>query len=147
MADTGFSTSAFLSWHAASLFVAVALLGILVFLVLQQFVFRDANHRGFRWIHGDSFKASLFVGLLLIGVLPLAALGILLSERSASNHLESLEQHIEETATSVAIAVDRHIDKHLTGVITAASAINAAQTFDAASQADVLMRIHRIYDE
>jgi len=147
MVDTGFSTSAFLSWHAGSLFVAVALLGILVFLVLQQFVFRDANNRGFRWLHGDSFKASLFVGLLLIGVLPLAALSMLLSERSASNHLESLEQHIEETATSVAIAVDRHIDKHLTGVITAASAINAAGRFDAASQADVLMRIHRIYDE
>jgi len=147
MAEFLFSANAFFLWHNLAQFAAYGLLaGLLLFVVLQLVLARGGG-LPFGRLHGGSLRTALFIGLLLIGIVPAAALGVLLSERSAHLRHDRLETRIEESAAAAAHSVDRFIDKHRTGIVSAAATINGAGNFDPNSLQDAMMRFHAIYGE
>ncbi len=141
------SENLFLHWHEMARGLAVGLLLLLSLFVLLEYHVSRSPAPFFRWLRGLSLRTVLTTGVILVGVVPAAALVILLSERSAQLREQRLELRVEEAAAAVAFAVDRNIDKNLSGIVSAASAINAAEDFGSNAVAAVLLRHHRIYDD
>ncbi len=144
MSNTLFSTDAFFAWHEFAGVLAYGLLGgLLLFVLVQWAIARPGASK--RWQKGGSLRVALTVGFTLIGVIPPLALGILMAERSAQSRQLNMEDQIEDTATSIAFAINGMVDMHQAGVATAGSSISAIARFDTASLNDSLMRYHSEY--
>lgn len=70
------------------------------------------------------------------------ALDLLLAERSAHMRQERMDRRVEETAISMAYAVNRFIDKHKAGIRSAASMISSTLAFDEEALAESLIIYH-----
>lgn len=145
MADSLFSTHQFLNLHGAARWIAFSLLAVLLLFVGWQFVRARYPSLVPQWLHGGSLRAAVGVGVVLLGVVPTVALGLLLSERSAHARQERMEGRIEEMAVSVAYAVERLVDKHKAGITAAASSVNASADFSGQSIESALLLYHVIY--
>ena len=145
--DLILSTDAFLYWHELARWVAYAMLGALLVYALVQYAGARTRKTSARWIQTRSLRASLVIGLVLVGVIPALALNLILTERSAQLRQERMASRLEETAASVAYAVDRFIDKQVSGIASAASTINSGGQFDSETLAKSLLLYHGVYGE
>lgn len=147
MTDSLFSTNYFFGLHGVTRWVAISLLMALLLFVSWQFV-RARNPSGaFAWRRSGSLRTAVGTGVVLLGVVPIVALSLLLSEHSAHSRHERMKARIEEMALSVAYAVERTIDKHKTGITAAASSVNASADFSGPSVERALLRYHEIYGD
>jgi len=136
-----------LPWHSWANTIAYALLGTLLLFAIFHFSIAAGNNTLNRIVRGGTLRRSLVVGLSLVGSLPVLALGIILAERSAHARVERTAHRMEETAASVSYAIDQFIDKHVSGVTSAASAISTANTFDESQMTRWLLLYHRVYGD
>ena len=147
MTDSVFTTRLFLDWHDFVPWFAYALLGGLLVVALLQYMRARHSPAGFKWFGGKSLGTSIGLGAVLLGLVPILALVVLLTERSAHSRHDRMETRIEEMATAVANSVERFIDKHVSGVTSAASSINASGDFSGASIQESLLLYHEIYGD
>ncbi len=147
MTDSEFTTRLFLDWHDSAQWFAYALLAALFVLASLQFLRARRTPAGFKWFGGKSLGTSIGLGAVLLGLIPILALVIVLTERSAHSRHDRMETRIEEMATAVANSVERFIDKHVSGMTAAASSINASNDFGAMSIQKTLLLYHEIYGD
>ncbi|MDJ0749968.1 MAG: diguanylate cyclase [Woeseiaceae bacterium] len=145
MTDSVFTVRLFLDWHDSVQWFAYGLLGALLMFVLLQYVRAGRSPAGLKWFGGNSLGTSIGVGAILLGLIPILALVVLLTERSAYMRHDRMETRIEEMATAVANSVERFVDKHVSGMTAAASSINASGDFSADSIQESLLLYHEIY--
>ena len=126
---------------------AVLLLVGLGLFALLQFAAADQNSTLARFSAGHSLKSRLTLGLVLVGTIPALALIMLLTERSGQLRLERLSVRLEETASSMAYAVDRYLDKHVSGIASAASAISDSEELSSKSIERALLLYHAVYED
>jgi len=126
---------------------AVVLLAGLGLFALLQFSAADQNSTLARFSARHSLKSRLTIGLVLVGTIPALALIMLLTERSGQLRLERLAVRLEETASSMAYAVDRYLDKHVSGIASAASAISGSGELSVNSVERSLLLYHAVYDD
>ncbi len=131
-------------WLEVSAIVLLAGLGLFA---LLQFAAADQNSALARFSAGHSLKSRLTLGLVLVGTIPALALIMLLTERSGQLRLERLSVRLEETASSMAYAVDRYLDKHVSGIASAASAISDSEEFSSKSIERALLLYHAVYED
>jgi diguanylate cyclase (GGDEF)-like protein len=145
MADTLFTTHQFFGLHGAARWVAFGLLAVLLLFVGLHFLSARYPSRALPWFRAGSLRSTVGIGVILLGVIPAVALGLLLSERSAHSRQERMEARIEEMAESIAYSVERLVDKHKAGITAAASSVNASGDFSGPSVELALLRYHVIY--
>jgi len=136
-----------LPWHSWANTIAYALLGTLLLFAFGHFVLAAGNETLNRMVRGGTLRRSLVVGLSIVGSLPVFALGIILAERSAQSRVERTAYRLQESAEAVSYAIDQFIDKHLSGITSAASAISAANSFDEAQMTHSLLLYHKVYSD
>lgn len=147
MSDLFFTTDVFLLWHDWSRTLALVVLGLgLVYALLQVRIGRGGG-RVTRLLTGGSLRQGLVLGLVLVSVVPSAAMVLLLSERSAHQRHDRIGTRLEGSAASMASAVDQFLDKHLAAITLAARAISAEQPEDRESLTSSLLLYHGIYDD
>jgi diguanylate cyclase (GGDEF)-like protein len=147
MSDLFFTTDVFLLWHDWSRTLALVVLGLgLVYALLQVRIGRGGG-RVTRLLTGGSLRQGLVLGLVLVSVVPSAAMVLLLSERSAHQRHDRIGTRLEGSAEGVASAVDQFLDKHLAAITVAARAISAEQPEDRESLTSSLLLYHGIYDD
>ncbi len=140
-------SDSFLSWHAWVQIIAFMLFGgLVVFVLLQLSASRVAGLLG-RRLPKPSLREGLTLGLVLVGTIPAAALGLLLAERSAHMRIDRLVDRINENTGTLANSVDRFIDKHMAGVQSAASMVSAEGDYSRANLNRALMIHHGIYGD
>ncbi len=147
MTDSFFTLRLFLDWHDSVQWFSFGLLGALLVLATLQFVRSRRTTAGLRWFGGKSLGTSIGVGAVLLGLIPIVALVVLMTERSAYMRHDRMETRIEEMAIAVAHSVERFVDKHVSGMTSAASSINASGDFSAASIQGSLLLYHEIYGD
>ncbi|MDH3616841.1 MAG: hypothetical protein OEQ90_10270 [Gammaproteobacteria bacterium] len=86
------------TWHEWVPVVAYMLLGSLGLFALFQFVASDQNSILAKVTMKQSLRSRLIIGLALVGTIPILALILLLSERSAHLRMERLSN---TTSTSM----------------------------------------------
>ena len=145
--DAILTAEIFLTWHEWLEVGAVVLLAGLGLFALLQFAAADQNSTLARFTARHSLKSRLTVGLVLVGTIPALALIMLLTERSGQLRLERLSVRLEETASSVAYAVDRYIDKHVSGIESVASAISDSDELSPESIERALLLYHAVYKD
>lgn len=136
-----------LTWHEWVRLSAFALLGGLALFALLQFIASNQKSVLARYSRKQSLRSRLFFGLTMVGTVPVLALMFLLTERSANLRLERLSSRIDETAGSMAYAVDRYLDKHVAGINSVASAISASEDFSNESFTRALLLHHAVYSD
>lgn len=145
--DAILSADALVTWHGWLKVVAVLLLAGLGIFALLQFVAAGERSKWSRFGARHSLRSRLTVGLVLAGTIPALALIMLLTERSGQMRLERLSGRLEETATSMAYAVDHYIDKHVAGIWSAASAISDGGDFSPEALERNLILYHAVYTD
>ncbi len=143
--DAVLTADILLAWHEWLVFSAVLLLGGLGLFALLQFsaAGRDGNLARFSARH--SLRSRLTLGLVLTGTIPALALIMLLTERSGQLRLERLSLRLEEAASSIAHAVNHHLDKHVSGISSVASAISDSGDLSPKSIERALLLYHAVY--
>jgi len=131
-------------WLEVSAIVLLAGLGLFA---LLQFAAADQNSALARFSARHSLKSRLTLGLVLVGTIPALALIMLLTERSGQLRLERLSVRLEETASSMAYAVDRYLDKHVSGIASVASAISDSEELSSKSIERALLLYHAVYED
>jgi len=147
ISDTPFTTDILFTWHDWVPVVAYVLLGSLGLFALFQFVASDQNSILAKYSAKQSLRSRLIIGLALVGTIPVLALILVLSERSAHLRMERLSGRIDETARSTAYAIDHYLDKHSAGIDSVASAISASGDYSHASVSQALLLHHAVYTE
>lgn len=141
------SVDVLLTWHEYVRLVAYVLLGGLGLFALFQFVAADKRGVLARYSSAGSLRSRLISGLVLVGTIPVLALMLILIERSAHLRMERLSNRIDETAGSMAYAIDRYLDKHVAGIASAAAAISDAEDFSPATISRSVLRYHAVYED
>ncbi len=145
--DAVLTADVLLTWHGWLEVIAVLLLAGLGLFALLQFAATDRDSVLARFWARHSLKSRLTVGLVLVGTIPALALIMLLTERSGQLRLERLSLRLEETATSIAYAVNHHLDKHVSGISSVASAISNSGDFSPQSIERALLLYHAVYED
>lgn len=136
-----------LTWHDWVRFVAILLLVGLALFAILEFAASSEQGRLARLSRKQSLRSHLTFGLALVGTIPVLALMFLLTERSAELRLERLAGRINETAGSMAYAVNHYLDKHVAGINATASAISADGDFSRKALAQALLLHHAVYTD
>ena len=147
VADAILTADILLTWHSWLEIVAMLLLVALLLFALLQFAATDKSSMLARFSSSHSLRTRLTIGLVLAGTIPALALIMLLTERSGQMRLERLSVRLEETAGSMAYAVDRYLDKHVAGVSSVASAISDSEDISAISFERSLLLHHAVYGD
>lgn len=147
MTDFSTTSSAVMLWHDWAPTLALAMLGVVFLFAVMQFAVAGSGGRAARFLNGGSLRVGIIVGLVLTGTVPAAALGLILSERSATQRQETMTDLLEDTAGSIARVVDSFVDKHVAGIATAAKSISAAGRFDTATLTQALLTYHDAYSD
>ena len=125
--------------------IAYGLLLLLLVWTIARFVFSGSSLS--RLAGRSTLRGSLIVGLTLVATIPLLSLGVILAERNAHDRIDRIATRAEEAAAVHAFTVDQFIDKHVSGITSAASAISSSGSSDL-SRMDVWLRqYHRVYDD
>ncbi|MGI9248478.1 MAG: sensor domain-containing diguanylate cyclase [Woeseiaceae bacterium] len=147
ISDTILSADILLTWHECVRAIAYGLLGGLGLFALLQFAAADKNSVLAKLSSRRSLRSRLMVGLGLVGTIPVLALVLLLTERSAHLRMERLSVRINETAGSMAYAIDRYLDKHVAGINSVALAISAGGNLSSAAASEALLLHHAVYTD
>ncbi|MDX1515184.1 MAG: diguanylate cyclase [Woeseiaceae bacterium] len=145
--DASASTAALGQWHEWTSVFAYSILVLLVAFAAVQLVISMNGSWASRLFRNNSLRGSLIVGLALLGAVPVIALGAFLAERSAHERVERIAERMEERARAVSFSIDQFIDKHLSGVASAASAISRYERFDSEQMTLWLLLYHRVYSD
>ncbi len=145
--DAVLTADVLLTWHEWLVVIAVLLLAGLGLFALLQFVAADRDSVLARFSARHSLKSRLTLGLVLTGTIPALALIMLLTERSGQLRLERLSLRLEETATSIAYAVNHHLDKHVSGISSVASTISNSGDLSPKSVERALLLYHTVYED
>jgi len=86
--DTSRDIDIVIYWNEWAPTLALFLLALVFLYAVLQFVAAGSGGRAARLLNGGSLRAGLGIGLVLAGTVPAAALGLVLSERSASQRHE-----------------------------------------------------------
>ncbi len=135
------------AWHEWASVLAWSMLALVAALAVLQFWLSVNGSWPSRIVRGGSLRTSLIVLLSILGSVPVLAVGVLLAERSGEARVQRIADRMTETTASVRDAIDQFIDKHLSGVTSAASAISSAGRFDREQMTDWLLIYHRVYDD
>ncbi len=141
------SADSIMLWHAFAPALAMLLLALTFIFAVFQFAVAGSSGRAARFLNGGSLRVGLLAGLILASIVPAAALGLLLAERSAHLRQERIASRLEESANAIARSVDQFIDKHRAGIESAARAASAAGRFDRTALTQHLLTYHSIYDD
>ncbi len=136
-----------LTWHEWVRFVAILLLAGLALFAIVELAASSERSRLARLSRKHSLRAHLTFGLALVGTVPVLALMFLLTERSAELRLERLAGRINETAGSMAYAVNHYLDKHVAGINATASAMSADGDISRGALAQALLLHHAVYTD
>ncbi len=145
--DAVLTADILLTWHEWLVVSAVLLLAGLALFALLQFAAADRDGILARFSARHSLKSRLTIGLAMTGTIPALALIMLLTERSGQLRLERLSLRLEETASSIAHAVNHHLDKHVSGISSVASAISDSGDLSPESIERALLLYHAVYDD
>jgi diguanylate cyclase (GGDEF)-like protein len=141
------SDSLLLTWHQWASPLAIGLLVLLCAYAVLQYAVAGSGGRASRFLNGGSLRNGMIVGIVLVGVVPAVALGLLLTERAAELRQARMADLLQETARLVSRVVNITIDKHVAGVSGAAAAVSAAGAFDREALAGMLAIYHRTYGD
>lgn len=134
-------------WHGwVSVLACALLLALFVYALAHHTYVRTAYWR-LRWMVRASLRQDLAIGLVLMSSLPLLALGLLLTERSAQLRGDRITMHIEDLAATLAQDVDQFIALNWSGIDSAAQAIARANRFDEQSLSGWLQTYHGVYHD
>ena len=100
-----------------------------------------------RPVRRGKLRNSLVVGLTLVATIPLLSLGVILAERNAHARIDRIAARAEEAAAISAFSVDQFIDKHVSGMTSAASAISTSGDSDESRMPAWLRQYHRVYGD
>lgn len=145
--DAVLTADILLTWHEWLAVSAIGLLAGLGLFAMLQFAAADGASRLARFSARHSLKSRLTAGLVLTGTIPALALIMLLTERSGQLRLERLSLRLEETASSIAYAVNHHLDKHVSGISSVASAISDSGDLTPKSTERALLLYHAVYGD
>lgn len=95
---------------------------------------------------GRSLKLSLLVGISLVGTLPALVMAVALAERSANQRHDAMLKRMAITARVSASEVDHVLDKHKSGIVSAAKSMSVNDIKDSSSLNNWLTLYHGIYD-
>lgn len=145
--DTAIQSDLLAQWHVWAMPVAWTMLSLLLLFAIVQFALSSPDGVLTRLIPRSTLRGSLVAGLILVGVIPVIALGIVLAERSAHTRIDRIAARMEDTSVGVTASIDQFLDKHVSGITSAASAISSANRFDQLSMTRWTMLYHRIYTD
>ena len=130
MADALNSANLLLTWHEWVRVISFCVLGLGILYAVYEYFMASRSESRRRRSRRNSLRMRIAVGLTVVGVVPAVSLGLFLAERSAHLRQERLMDRLEESAIASARAVNQFIDKHRSGVLTAASAASTSGEFD-----------------
>ncbi len=125
--------------------MAYGLLLLLLVWAVLRFVVPVSHYT--RLTGRGTLRGSLVLGLALVATVPLLSLGVILAERSAHARIDRIAARAEEAAAMSAFSVDQFIDKHVSGMTSAASAISSSGDDDMSRMPAWLRQYHRVYDD
>ena len=147
LTDVISSTDLLLLWHEIARFAAYTLLAALGIFALYQFGAADNKGYFAKYATKRSLRSNLIIGLTLVGTIPVLALILLLTERSADLRMERMSLRLDETAASMAFAIDRYLDKHIAGIASAAAAISNGNDLSPGAVENSLLLYHAVYSD
>lgn len=147
ISDSIISVDALLTWREYVQVIAYGLLGGLGLFALFQFVAADKDSIFARFSSNGSLRTRLISGLVLVGTIPVLALILILTERSAHLRMDRLSNRLDETAGSMAYAIDRYLDKYVAGIASVAAAVSDAEDVSPAAISRSLLLYHAVYED